>query len=331
MDKLDQAQMYTDFSGLNGLREAAQQNDEKALRKAAEHFESIFMKMMLKSMRQAEEVLADKDSPFNSQETKFYRDMHDDQMAVDLSSSGALGLADLIVEQLSPVKGQFMPAQALRGDASLQNAVENPQVAAVNRRIYDAQLSAAEVKPQTADITQLSSAAKAESDISQPVEFTSKQDFVEKLLPFAKNAAEKMGLPPLAMIAQAALETGWGQKMMKKFDGQNALNFFGIKADGRWDGDKMAVNTLEYRNGIAQMEKAQFRAYSQIKDSLEDYVSFIQSSPRYEEAVNSAQEPEKYFNALQKAGYATDPNYADKIMSVLKDSVFESFDNVLKF
>ncbi|WP_016955581.1 flagellar assembly peptidoglycan hydrolase FlgJ [Catenovulum agarivorans] len=325
MDKLDQAQFVQDFSGLNGLREAAQSNpnDQKALRKAAEHFESIFMKMMLQSMRQAEQVLEDKDSPFNSQETKFFRGMMDDQMAVDLSSSGALGLADLIVEQLSPGSNNTMPASALRNDGQLARAQAQAK----------AQFNLMAENNQNSNQTQQSLHAENTNKTTseENIEFANKQDFVDKLMPYATMAASKLGISPIAMIGQAALETGWGQKMMQKLDGSNALNFFGIKADGRWSGDKTTVNTLEYRNGVAQQEKAHFRAYSNIAESMQDYADFILNSPRYQQAVESSDSAKSYFSELQKAGYATDPNYADKIMSVLKDSVFDSARDMLKF
>ncbi|EWH09953.1 flagellar rod assembly protein/muramidase FlgJ [Catenovulum agarivorans DS-2] len=321
MDKLDQAQFVQDFAGLNGLREAAQSNpnDQKALRKAAEHFESIFMKMMLQSMRQAEEVLEDKDSPFNSQETKFFRGMMDDQLAVDLSSTGALGLADLIVEQLSPGTGNITAASITRNDGQLSRAQAYPQANQFSAR-------AAEQPQANQTAVEQSTALPVER-----VEFANKQDFVDKLLPYATMAAEKLGISPIAMIGQAALETGWGQKMMQKFDGSNALNFFGIKADGRWDGDKTTVSTLEYKNGVAHQERAQFRAYSNIAESMQDYADFILNSPRYQQAVEVGKDVKQYFSELQKAGYATDPNYADKIMSVLKDSVFDSARDMLKF
>ena len=329
MDKLDQAQFVQDFSGLNGLREAAQSNpnDQKALRKAAEHFESIFMKMMLQSMRKAEEVLEDQDSPFNSQETKFFRGMMDDQMAVDLSSTGALGLADLIVEQLSPGAGNITAASMLRNDGQLARAQANPQAS----QFIDSADKQAQKQAQHS--SQFAATEQANKTQNQPeaVEFANKQDFVDKLTPYATLAASKLGISPIAMIGQAALETGWGQKMMQKLDGSNALNFFGIKADNRWDGDKTTVNTLEYRNGVAQQEKANFRAYSNIAESMQDYADFILNSPRYQQAVEAADSAKNYFSELQKAGYATDPNYADKIMSVLKDSVFDSARDMLKF
>ncbi|WAJ69423.1 flagellar assembly peptidoglycan hydrolase FlgJ [Catenovulum adriaticum] len=348
MDKLEQSQLYNDFSGLDELRQGGLKNDKQALRKAAEHFESIFMKMMLKSMRQAEEVLADKDSPFNSQTTKFYRDMHDDQMAMDLSQTGALGLADLIVQQLDPNPDNFQSAQSLRPDAGLQQALHSPKYAQQLRQTDSEFDKSLDDSMQMANLVQAEQLARyqhlqpnqplANEPIQQAsainsnklLSFESKQDFVDKLMPIAEKVAHKIGIEPQAMIAQAALETGWGQKMIQNSDGSNALNFFGIKADNRWQGDKAYVNTLEHRNGVAVQEKAHFRSYDNVHQALDDYTQFIQTNPRYSEAVSVANDSNAYFTELQNAGYATDPNYASKIQAILKDSVFKS-SSVLKF
>lgn len=349
MDKLEQSQLYNDFSGLDELRQGGLKNDKQALRKAAEHFESIFMKMMLKSMRQAEEVLADKDSPFNSQTTKFYRDMHDDQMAMDLSQTGALGLADLIVQQLDPNPENFQSAQSLRPDASLQQALQSPKYTAQSAYANNEMGKPLDETNQMANLVQAEQFARYQhlqtnqqtlsgevtnqsNAINTRVElnFESKQDFVDKLMPIAEKVAHKIGIDPQAMIAQAALETGWGQKMIHNADGSNALNFFGIKADNRWQGDKAYVNTLEHRNGVTVKEKAHFRAYDNLHQALDDYTQFIQTNPRYSQAVSVANDSNAYFTELQNAGYATDPNYASKIQAILKDSVFKS-SSVLKF
>ncbi|MCU4676429.1 flagellar assembly peptidoglycan hydrolase FlgJ [Catenovulum sp. 2E275] len=344
MDKIEQTQLYTDFAGLDELRKGGLNNDKAALKKAAQHFESIFMKMMLKSMRQAEEVLADQDSPFNSQTAKFYRDMHDDQLAVNLSQTGALGLADLIVEQLDPNSQTYKNADVLRNNASLQQALNNPmQSFNLNQ------------KPERDEITDLADLMNVEqanrfraanakyqanyeldalAAINQPqtdISFNSKQDFVDTLMPVAQKVADKLGLSPVAMIAQAALETGWGQKMIQNADGSNALNFFGIKADSRWAGDKTNVTSLEYRNGVAVREKSNFRSYQDIEQALQDYTQFINDNPRYNQALSVAHDPNAYVTELQNAGYATDPNYAQKIQTILKDSVFEPYINMLKF
>ncbi|WP_111976557.1 flagellar assembly peptidoglycan hydrolase FlgJ [Algibacillus agarilyticus] len=352
MDKLEQTQMYHDTAGLDDLRQAAQRNDKDALKKAAQHFESIFMNMLLKSMRQANEVLSDKDSPFNSQAAKFYEGMHDDQMASELSSTGALGLADIIVQQLSPEKNQYMPASVMRSDGVIPSAFggdfsneknnddkNNDPLAILQIQSQSFQKHVLQVADEKAQVLMQKVNKPVDQDkplsesntgslTEKHIPFQGKQDFVDRLLPIAEKVSQAIGLSPVAMIAQAALETGWGQKMIEKADGSNANNFFGIKADSRWSGDSAERDTYEFRQGAIQTEKAQFRAYDSIEAGLADYVSFIKEQPRYQAAVEAAQQPEAYFSALQQAGYATDPNYATKILNVLKDKVFNSATNM---
>ena len=148
-------------------------------------------------------------------------------------------------------------------------------------------------------------------------------EFIRSLLPAARKAASSLGLDPLALIAQAALETGWGKLMIKTASGDNSFNLFGIKASRNWQGDTAVVDTLEYRQGVARKEQAKFRAYTSPEDSLRDYTEFIANSLRYQQAVAAAAEPAAYFSELQAAGYATDPNYAQKIMSVYRSTAFE--------
>lgn len=154
-------------------------------------------------------------------------------------------------------------------------------------------------------------------------------DFVRGILPAARQAARQLGLEPLALVAQAALETGWGQRMFKAADGKQSNNLFGIKAQGGWQGDVAVVDTLEYRQGVAHQEKARFRVYADPAQSLQDYVDFIRQQPRYQDAVAVSHNTEHYFQQLQAAGYATDPNYARKILQVLNGSLLKEVRNLL--
>ena len=148
-------------------------------------------------------------------------------------------------------------------------------------------------------------------------------DFVKNLLPAARQTAKALGLDPLALVAQAALETGWGQRMIKNNQGSNSFNLFGIKANNGWQGDTAVVSTLEYNQGVAQKELARFRAYRSPEQSLADYVDFIRSSPRYQDAVAASGDSKAYFEQLQAAGYATDPAYAEKIMAVYQSPTLQ--------
>lgn len=299
-NQLEMSRNYHDIKGVDKLRQAAQSGDIGALEEAAKQFESIFVQMLLKSMRKAQDALADKDSPFNSEHVKFYRDMHDQQLAVDLSSGDSFGLAKLIVQQLGPQQEGYTPASIMRLDGNLPSSSDRSQ----NIEAQDQNGIAADMQSP-----------------SKKAAFDSPAEFIKTLFPLAQEVAEKIGLAPQAMIAQAAVETGWGKYMIHNSDGKNSHNLFGIKAGSHWQGDKAAINTLEFKDGVARPEKANFRSYGSFTDSLNDYVSFLQDNPRYRQALNKVDDPQQYFEAIQQAGYATDPNYADKIMSVLRGQV----------
>ncbi|ALU44755.1 flagellar assembly peptidoglycan hydrolase FlgJ [Pseudoalteromonas rubra] len=302
-------QSFYDLTDLNSLRQDALKStgdanaSEEVLRKAAQQFESIFTQMMLSSMRKANEVLEDKDSPFNSSSVKFYRDMHDQQMSMQLSSEGSLGLADLIVQQLSPNRDGYMPSSVLRTGAELQSD-----------RIANGEAGQRKAEQQP-EVTE---------SASKEVQFDDPESFVSQLWEHAKSAAAKIGLNPAVMVAQAALETGWGKHIIARQDGESSLNLFNIKADKRWHGDSASKMTLEFEQGLPVKKQANFRAYDSLKDSINDYVDFLQSNPRYQEALTKTDNPDQYLDALQQAGYATDPDYAEKIKRVLDRGEFQS-------
>lgn len=293
------ASNYQDVASLDKLRQEAQSDEKAALTKVAKQFEGIFMKMLLKSMRDANKAF-ESDSPFNSQSTQTYRNMHDDQMALELSENGSLGLAELMVQQLSPQTSGITPSSVLRGGKTL------PMADAKN---IDSVAPSHSIKNHSAG---------KETDSVKAPQFKSPQDFVEKMMPFAKKTASVLGLSPQTLIAQAALETGWGQKIVGAEQGKPSFNLFNIKADKRWQGDKSDVTTLEYRDGVALKEKASFRRYQNFEQSFNDFRQFITKSPRYQKAVDNVENSASFLQELQKAGYATDPNYASKIMAVLK-------------
>ena len=305
---LELSRNANDIKGLDELRRAAQSGDSKALDEAAKQFEAIFVQMMLKSMRKAQDVMADKDSPFNSEQVKFYRDMHDTQIASDLASNGSIGLADIIVRQLGKTGEGYMPAGALRNDGNLSS---------INRNAI--------VSTQKAQEEVLGNQPIKTFQTFKTAAFEDAQSFIEQLYPAAQQAAEQLSLDPKALLAQAAIETGWGQHMIHNTSGQNSHNLFGIKADRRWQGDRAMVNTIEFEQGVPASKKAPFRVYDSFADSMQDYVGFVKQNPRYEEAVKQSQSPQDYFSELQKAGYATDPDYANKVMAVFEGEQFKQY------
>jgi flagellar protein FlgJ len=138
------------------------------------------------------------------------------------------------------------------------------------------------------------------------------------MLPMAKEAADRIGVDPRYLVAQAALETGWGKSVMRAQDGSSSHNLFGIKASSNWKGDSARAITSEFRNGEMVKETAEFRSYASYKDSFHDLVTLLQSNNRYQDVLKSADNPEQFVRELQKAGYATDPDYASKISQIAK-------------
>nr|WP_285817628.1 flagellar assembly peptidoglycan hydrolase FlgJ [Echinimonas agarilytica] len=298
---LNQAGTFNDIASLDNLRSAAQKDEKGALREVALQFESIFMQMMLKGMREANAAF--ESDLFNSNYSKFYRDMSDQQMALSMSEQGALGLADVMIEQLSPETSKMTPASVLRNAES-----ERPQSITL-----------------PSELNAISSRSSRLAEQTQPVQlteqealFSSPEDFVEKMLPLARQTAAALGVDEKAILAQAALETGWGQKVIRNSDGSNSFNLFNIKASGDWKGNQSRVSTLEFESGLPVKKMASFRSYEGFRDSFDDYREFIGNSSRYSDAVSKKDDSAGFLQELQRAGYATDPDYANKALSVLR-------------
>ena len=285
---IDSSQVYTDFSGLAALRARAREDKDAALDEVSRQFESLFLQMMLKSMRDASLG----GGLMDSKQSEFYRDMYDKQIAVDMAQKQGIGLADVLKRQLGGgISAQYsdLSPEKYLGMPITARPVDGADAATVARRSVDT-----------------------------PAAFDgSPEAFVDALWPVAEQAAAKINLPPEALLAQAALETGWGRHVMQHGTGDSSHNLFGIKADSRWQGDKVMVSTLEYRDGVALNTRANFRAYESFEHSFSDYVDFVRRNPRYQQALAQTNDPKAYFSALQEAGYATDPAYAQKIQRIL--------------
>jgi len=160
--------------------------------------------------------------------------------------------------------------------------------------------------------------AVAQPPLAPNKAFSDSDAFVATMLPMAEQAAKRIGVDPRYLVAQAALETGWGKSVMRNSDGSSSHNLFGIKATGNWEGDSARAITSEFRDGQFVKETARFRSYDSYQDSFHDLVSLLQNNSRYQDAVKSADKPEQFVQELQKAGYATDPNYASKISQIAR-------------
>lgn len=360
---------YSDLNRLNQLKVGKDRDGEENVRKVAQEFESLFMNEMLKSMRSATEVIA-QDNPLNSQASKQYQDMHDQQLSVTLSKEGGgIGLADVLVRQLakqqapsekpnpfaqvaqtegakwtSNPNSKIAPVDPARNDSQLLNQRRlalpgrlaeraSVEIAATNSQTEQANQSGAvqplvnlDWKPATAfaapkeaPLTINGVEATAPSAPSK-TRFSSPAEFIATMLPMAEKAAKRLGVEPRFLVAQAALETGWGKSIIKQKDGTNSHNLFGIKASG-WEGASAKVTTTEYVNGKATKEVAGFRAYDSFEHSFNDYVRLLENNDRYKPAIQVASasgDSERFVKELQRAGYATDPQYASKINQIAR-------------
>ncbi|ENJ2787966.1 flagellar assembly peptidoglycan hydrolase FlgJ [Vibrio parahaemolyticus] len=289
-----------DISSLDSLRQKAvkegKDGEQEALHAAARQFESIFTSMMLKSMREANEGF--ESNIMNSQNEKFYRQMLDEQMASELSANGSMGLADMIVAQLTAGQGNDKSETAMRDAAN--SAVEYRRVDPKKAR---------EIEKRLIESGELSRTSHT------PAKFDSPESFVNSMKPYAEKAAKALGVEPSLLLAQAALETGWGQKVVQNARG-SSNNLFNIKADRSWQGDKVTMQTLEFHDNTPVKETAAFRSYSNYQDSFNDYVRFLNDNPRYETALQQRGDSESFIRGIHRAGYATDPTYADKVLQV---------------
>jgi flagellar protein FlgJ len=149
-------------------------------------------------------------------------------------------------------------------------------------------------------------------------------EFVNRVLPSIRRAAGTLGLNPMALLAQTALETGWGRRMPRNADGSSSFNLFGIKAGDEWSGGRAIADSMEVSNGVAAPRRTAFRAYGSIEESVNDFAALLKNSPRYREAVAAGGDAKSYFDAIGKSGYATDPEYADKLNRILDGGALQA-------
>jgi len=315
----------TDFDQFSRMRMDVRDNDPAVLREVAGQFEALFVQTLLKNMRSSS--LGD---PIFGQSDQFemYQGMLDQQFAVEMSKGRGIGVADMLVRQLGG------------GETS---APQTPQ--AVNRAL-PAIPSYRALRPfaptgQPAEIAPRLQAA-AGSDGTKSVDtrsvdtksidtnWTGRTDFARDVWPHAVRAGETLGIAPEALLAQAALETGWGEHVMRLADGNNSFNLLGIKSSPDWQGATVSKSTLEFRGGVAQREQARFRAYPDLASAFDDYAAFIGSKSRYASVIGSGSDTGQFASALQEAGYATDPNYANKIERIVNGNTMRDVLEALK-
>ena len=281
------ADVYTDFAGLAALKKSVRSNDPDALRQVAKQYESLFARQMIKSMRDA----IGKDPIFGSDQEQSYQGMYDDQLSIEITKGKGLGLADMLVQQMQRLNGGGNADATDANGAAAGTAAVTPQPNA------------------KAALRLFKQSAPSGAAASAPVTSETQASFISDLWPAAQEAGQQLGVDPRNLIAQAALETNWGTHVPSN-------NLFGIKAGGQWSGSTVSAGTQEYENGTAVSTTGQFRAYDSRTQSFQDYVSLLRNSRRYAAALNTGSNVHAFATALQRGGYATDPDYARKISSI---------------
>jgi flagellar protein FlgJ len=276
--------LASDAQGIAALRSSAARDPKSAVKEAAKQFEALFMQELMKSMRQA----TMSSGMLDNEGSKLGTELLDTQFATQMTGLRG-GLSDVIARQLERQMGLAAPATTLAPAAGVSKSAASAPTVAVQR-----------------------------TPLRPPV---TAQEFVVKHHEAAMTAEAQTGIPAAFMIAQAAHETGWGRKEIRMPDGSNAFNLFGIKAGSGWKGPVAEVTTTEYVNGQTQRVVAKFRAYSSYQDSFADYARLMKNSPRYAGVLANAETAQGFAQGLQRAGYATDPAYADKLGRIINTTL----------
>ncbi|WBL73480.1 flagellar assembly peptidoglycan hydrolase FlgJ [Serratia liquefaciens] len=279
-----------DAQALNGLKRDAASDPQGNLKQVAQQVEGMFVQMMLKSMRAA----LPQDGVLSNDQSRLYTSMYDQQIAQQMSQKG-LGLADMMVKQMSnanAVPSETAGTSPMALDDEVLRTLPNQALEQMIRRAVPKAPSAAPLSLNNGN-------------------------FVARLSTPARVASQQSGIPHQLIVAQAALESGWGQREIPTADGSPSYNLFGIKAGGSWDGPVTEITTTEFEQGAAKKIKAKFRVYGSYVEAMADYVKLLTNNPRYAGVAN-ARSPEQAAQALQQAGYATDPQYASKLVSVIQ-------------
>ena len=274
-----QRNLAADGNSLNDLKALAGKDEKAALKETAKQFEALFMRELLKSMREA----TMKSGLMDSEQGNLGADLLDQQYATQMTGLPG-GLSEMIERQLSqkiaPAIDKVTSTAAAVGNA-VQSTVDRATAAVGSRQ----------------------------------------QQFVARLSSAAQQVAQEVGIPASYMLGQAGHETGWGRSEIKQADGSNSFNVFGIKAGKGWTGKVAEVTTTEYVNGQAQKVKAKFRADNSYQDAFRDYARLISDSPRYAKVMDSLQSAQSFASGLQRAGYATDPQYATKLSRAINTAL----------
>lgn len=306
-----QDRLAVDVGDAMALKAGAASGDKDALRGAAQQFEALMVAQMLKTMRETH--FNDADDPLAGGESmKMYQDLLDQQWAAKMAKGRGLGFADMLVKQLeqhaSLVSGVDVAGKIAGGKAGA-NAVTPGQSGALSNT------GVADTTSHSVPAYTASNQATDSATVAAPRTGDRKQRFLESLRPHAEAAEAETGVPARFILAQAALESGWGAREIRDAHGQSSFNLFGVKAGGNWSGESVETTTTEYRQGLAMKQTQRFRAYADYGEAFTDYANLLKS--RFGDAVNAGNDAEKFARGLAEGGYATDPAYASKLKAVI--------------
>jgi flagellar protein FlgJ len=305
-----------DVQAVNELRIASKKDSHASLEAAARQFEALFMNMMLKAMRDA----TPQDDLMDSEQSRLYTSMLDQQLSQSMASRG-VGLADVMIRQLrggvAPEPAQETP-ELVSANTSQRSAVDIPPLARLQSNLVTQQWA----QPSSAPAPSANPRAESLAPVApQTAAHSHVMEFQARLMPYAQQASQATGIPALFMLGQAALESGWGKRELRGADGSPSYNLFGVKAGANWKGPVVESVTTEYVDGAARKSVEKFRAYSSYADAFGDYANLLRGNPRYAQVLAQAVQgidAESFAQGLQRAGYATDPNYADKLSQIIR-------------
>ncbi|WP_213298688.1 flagellar assembly peptidoglycan hydrolase FlgJ [Paraburkholderia sacchari] len=315
-----------DVQGFDSMRAAANASPQQGVKMAAKQFDAVFTQMMLKSMRDA----TPDDGPLDSKDGAQFVSMMDQQLAQQMSNKG-IGVANAMIKQLMRSMGGDAGADgaggvggaggaggiagAMSGMASAGGSGNEGNLAMLNalgRAYGNAAANGALGRSQ---------GWNANSALTPPVRGNGDEKvdaFVNKLASGAQQASAATGIPARFIVGQAALESGWGKREIMKADGSTSYNVFGIKATRDWTGKTVSTMTTEYVSGAPHRVVEKFRAYDSYDEAMADYASMLKNNPRYASVINNSHSAESFAHGMQRAGYATDPHYAKKLMSIMQ-------------
>ncbi|EXI68142.1 MAG: Peptidoglycan hydrolase FlgJ [Candidatus Accumulibacter adjunctus] len=290
--------LVLDPAAAGDLRNRLRSDPQSGVRQAARQFEGMLLHLMLKSMREATPT----GGVLDSEQSRFFTAIGDQQLAQELASQAPLGFAGLIERQLARQHAGVAPTLSPARTPGLPT-----EAVLAARRPFAAATAPLPAPPPPAATT--SPAASADS-ARRP------RDFVDRVWPHALEAATRTGVPAHFLVAQSALESGWGRRELRMADGSPSFNVFGIKAGRGWTGATVEVSTTEFVDGLPQTVRAKFRAYASYAEAFRDYAQLLSSQPRYANVIGQ-QDGVQFARSLQRAGYATDPAYADKLARII--------------